>query len=125
MTTISKRLLKLEKMLAPQAIEEDTWGGMAGFRDELFRRADREGDAHAASIRQELDVLGPNGLYCEVVRSFLARHEIVQSGDESFDETIARALGIDTGDLSALIAQGRLGSALLDRFRGPEHLPIM
>jgi hypothetical protein len=116
MKTIRRRLLKLENMLAPQPIEEDAWGSMVGFRNELLRRADRAGEAHAASIRQELDDLGPHGLWLEMVRSFLARHEIVQSSDESFAETIARALGIDTEDLHASIAQGRLGCALLERF---------
>ncbi len=125
MKTISRRLQKLESVLAPQAIEENAWGSMVSFRDELLRRADREGEAHAVSIGQKLDELGPHGLYCELVRSFLAHHEIVERGDESFAETIARALGIDTGDLSALIARGQMGSALLDRFRGPEHLPTM
>jgi hypothetical protein len=69
MTAISKRLQKLEKMLATQPIEKHPWGSMVKIRDELLRRPDREGEAHAVSIGQELDDLGPAGFWLEIARS--------------------------------------------------------
>ena len=43
----------------------------------------------------------------------------VQSEKESFAETMARALGINTDELRVYIAENRIGLALLDRFREP------
>jgi len=45
----------------------------------------------------------------------LADHGFLQSGDESFAETMARVLGIGTDQLGMLIAQGQIASALLER----------
>lgn len=52
-------------------------------------------------------------------RGYLSDHDFVQSGNESFAETMARALGIRTHELKVCIAEGRIGSALLDSFRQP------
>jgi hypothetical protein len=68
----------------------------------------------------ELDQLGPVGLWREGAQAFLADHGFVQARDESFAETMARALDVGIDQLRVLIAQGRIGSALLERFGGAE-----
>jgi hypothetical protein len=119
MKTISKRLQRLETLFAPRAEKEDDWGGMAGVRDEMLRVAALQGETNAAETKRHLDALGPHGLWLEPVRGYLKDHGFVQSGGESFAETIARALRISSHELAAWIAQGRIGSALLERFSGP------
>jgi hypothetical protein len=49
----------------------------------------------------------------------LCDHGFVQSGNESLAQTMARALGISTHELRICVAEGRIGSALLERFREP------
>jgi hypothetical protein len=68
-----------------------------------------------------LEQVGPLGLWLETARGYLSDHGFVQTGNESFAETMARALGICTHDLRVCIAQGRIGSALLERFTEPEN----
>jgi hypothetical protein len=106
-------------LFAPRAEKEDDWGGLAGVRDEMLRVAERLGEPRCSEIRTELDTLGPTGLWREAVRSLLADHGFVETGDESFAETVARALDIGTDELAVCIAQGQIGSALLERFREP------
>jgi hypothetical protein len=48
----------------------------------------------------------------------LNEHGFVQTNYESLAETTARPLGMTTQKLAACIAQGRIGSALLERFAG-------
>jgi hypothetical protein len=117
MRRLNQRLQKLETVLARRAVGDDGWGGMAFLRDRLLRVAEPWGESRVAEMKAQLGSLGPRGLWCEVCRTFLADHGIVQSGSESFAETIARASGIDTSDLRALLQQGRIGAALIDRFR--------
>jgi hypothetical protein len=62
-------------------------------------------------------------LICCAVRGFLKDHGFIQSGGESFAETIARALGISSHELATWIAQGGIGVALVDRFSGPGVAP--
>jgi hypothetical protein len=52
---------------------------------------------------------------------YLSDHGLVQSETECFAATMARALGIDTDELKICIAEGRIGSALVDRFKEPEN----
>jgi hypothetical protein len=61
------------------------------------------------------------GLWREAARGYLSDHGFFQSEKESFAETMARALGINTGELRVCIAENRIGSALLERFREPEN----
>jgi hypothetical protein len=68
-----------------------------------------------------LEQLGPYGLWLEAARGYLCDHGFIQSRSESFAETMARALGINTDELRVCIAEGRIGSALLERFREPEN----
>ena len=93
---------------------------MARFRDELLRNAENQGAVAVAQLRKELDEGGPVGLWREVARSYLRDHGFVQTTHESFAETMARALGIDTEDLRAWIAQGQIGAMLVNRFANSE-----
>jgi len=117
MKPISRRLEKLEKIFAPLAARESNWGEIAKFRDELLRLAEQRGTRPVAQLKEELDAMGPTGLWCEAVRSYLRDHGFAQEPSESLAETTARALGIDSSELGVCMAQGRLGAALLDRFR--------
>jgi hypothetical protein len=119
MRAISKRLAKLETVFAPVAESEDRWGGMAEFRDDLLRKAEQRGEPPVPELREELERIGPLGLWREAARGFLSDHGFVQSANESFAETMARALGINTDELRVCFAENRIGSALLDRFREP------
>ena len=116
MKTISRRLQKLERSFAYPARGGYEWGALARFRDEIVGRAEQVGAVYGSEIRAELEQLGPAGLLRETARSVLADHGFIQSADESFAETMARAFGIDTDQLRILIAHGQIGPALLERF---------
>jgi hypothetical protein len=119
MKAISRRLANLEKVFAPVVENEDRWGSLAEFRDDLLRQVEQRGEPSVADLRQELEQLGPLGLWRETARGYLSDHGFVQSEKESFAETMARALGINTDELRVCIAENRIGSALLARFREP------
>ena len=119
MKAISRRLEQLEKVFARVARSEDTWGSMAEFRDELLRLAEQRGKPSVAELREELEQLGPLGLWRETARGYLSDHGFIQTGNESLAATMARALGISTHELRVCMAEGRIGSALLERFREP------
>ena len=120
MRTITRRLLNLEKVFAPAVqSDENTWGEMAPVRDELLRLVEKQDTARVAELKEELDTLGPAGLWLEVARRHLHDNGFVQSGSESFAETMARALSISVCELRLWIAQGRVGVALLERFKQP------
>jgi hypothetical protein len=121
MRVISRRLKNLEKIFAPVPKIEDRWGSMAEFRDDLLRQAEQRGESSVADLRQELEQLGPLGLWRETTRRYLSDHGFAQRGGESFAATMARALGIDTDELRICIAENRIGTALLQRFKGPEN----
>ena len=116
MRRLNNRLQKLEMVLARRAVGDDEWGGMAFLRDQILQLAKSRDGSDAVEMQAELDRLGPVGLWCEVCRSVLADHGFVQTASESFAETMARALGIDTSDLTVLLQQARIGKALIDRF---------
>jgi hypothetical protein len=119
MRAISRRLIKLEKVFARVAESATVWGSMAKFRDRLLQLAEQRGEPTVAELREELERLGPAGLWRETARGYLSDRGFVQCGNESFAQTMARALGISTHDLRVCIAEGRIGSALLERFREP------
>jgi hypothetical protein len=121
MRAISKRLERLEKVFVPVVESEDRWGSMAEFRDDLLRQAEQRGEPSVADLRQELEQLGPLGLWREAARGYLSDHGFVQSESESFAETMARALGINTDELRVCVAENQIGTALLERFREPEN----
>jgi hypothetical protein len=119
MKAIIRRLAKLEEVFAPVVESEDRWGSMAEFRDDLLRQAEQRGEPSVTDLREELEQRGPLGMWLETARGYLSDHGFVQSAKESFAETMARALGIDTDELRACIAENRIGTALLERFRKP------
>ena len=121
MKAISRRLAKLEEVFAPPLTSEDLWGSMAVFRDDLLRQAEQRGEPPVAELAEELEQLGPLGLWREAARGFLSDHGFGQSETECFAATMARALGISTDELIVCIAQNRIGSALLERFRESEN----
>src|SRR6266446_9367584 len=109
---------KLEAIFAPR-VKRESWGEMAKFRDQLLRLAEQRGTTPVAQLKEELDAMGPTGLWCEAVRSYLRDHGFAQDPSESLAETTARALGIDGSELRIWMVQGRLGAVLLDRFKQP------
>lgn len=117
MRTIGKRLERLERTFAPLVNKEANWGRMARFRDELLRNAEHRSAAAVAQLKKEMDERGPLGLWFDVARSHLRDHGFVQTDHESFAETMARALGIDSEQLKACIAQGQIGAMLVNRFK--------
>lgn len=119
MKTINRRLLKLEQAFVSPPTIDDLWGSMAGARDEILLLAESSGEAHLAEVKHELDEIGPLGLWQELVREPLADRGFIQRSDESFAETVARALNIDIPELVALIHQGRIGKALTNLFNEP------
>jgi hypothetical protein len=119
MRKIANRLEKLEKVFARVAASATIWGSMAKFRDKLLLLAEQRGAPSVAELREELEQLGPSGLWLEAARDYLSDHGFIQSGNESLALTMARALGISTHELRVCIAEGRIGSALLERFREP------
>jgi hypothetical protein len=119
MKTICRRLQKLEKTFAPAVAAGIGWGSMAGLRDKLLRLSGHQGAAAGAKLRTELDALGPTGLWRETARDYLRDHGFVQQANESFAETMARALGIGIQELKAHLMQGSIGKVLLERFTEP------
>jgi hypothetical protein len=121
MRKIVNRLEKLELVFARVAASATIWGGMAAVRDRLLQLAEQRDAPSAAALREELERLGPVWLWRETVRGYLSDHGFVQSGNESLAQTMARALGISAHELRICIAENRIGSALLERFREPEN----
>lgn len=117
MSTIRRRLEKLEKTLAPHAEEDAGWGTMARYRDLILSHAKQRGESFYEDAEKQLEAMGPSGLWSEAVRSLLKNHGFVQNGIESFAETVCRALGIKSAELNLLIQDGRLGSELVNRFQ--------
>jgi hypothetical protein len=99
MRAISRRLIKLEKVFARVARSEDRWGRMAEFRDELLAQAEQEGATSVAEVGAELERIGPSGRWIAAARGYLSDHGFVRSESESFAQTMARALGINTDEL--------------------------
>ena len=119
MRTIARRLTNLEIAFAPRLEQEDPWGSMRPFRDELVLLAVERGGA--SELEVELEALGPLGFWREAARGYLSDRGFVQSEKESFAETVARALGINMDELRVWIVENRIGTALLERFREPEN----
>jgi hypothetical protein len=71
---------------------------------------------------QNIDALA---VWRETTRRHLSNHGFVESEEESFAETMPRALGISTHELRNCIAENRVGAALLERFRGLENTTDM
>ena len=120
MRKIVNRLEKLEKVfarVAARAASATIWGSMAKFRDRLLLLVEHRDASSVAALGEELERLGPAGLWLETARCYLRDHGFVQSGNESLSQTMARALGISTHELRICIAENRVGAALQARFR--------
>ena len=117
MRKIVNRLEKLEKVFARVAASAIIWGSMAKFRDRLLLLVEHRDASSVAALGEELERLGPAGLWLETARCYLRDHGFVQSGNESLSQTMARALGISTHELRICIAENRVGAALQARFR--------
>ena len=108
MRTINRRLRNLEKALAPDVQSETGWGAMGRVRDELLCLAAQQGTQPVTELKEELDALGPIGLWLEAARTHLRDHGFEQRPSESFAQTMARALTISTDQLRECI-EGRIG----------------
>jgi hypothetical protein len=112
---ITNRLEKLEETFGPPSEEEDRWGPMAKYRDELLRLAEERGEP-IDDLKRELEAAGPARLWCDVARGYLEDHGIVQGSNESLAQVFARSLEIDTDALKVCMAQNRLSSELQKKF---------
>jgi hypothetical protein len=111
---VSRRLEKLEHESATFGIQRDAdWGTMAEVRHELLHAAQvHAGKAACTQLSDELDQLGPMGLYCEILSNVLAEQGIVRTSFESLAETLARGLGTTTDELKLIIDDGRFGDEM-------------
>jgi hypothetical protein len=115
MSTIRRRLGKLEKILVPIVGEDIGWGSMATCRDLLLSRAQERGEPFVVELTNQLETIGPCGLWIEIARGYLGDRGFVQRPTESFAETICRALGIGSSALRIRIQEGRLGMDLVNK----------
>ncbi len=84
MKTISKRLQKLERVLAASVSEDAGWGSTAPARDQILYLARARGEPFVTEMTRQLDELGPDCLWLEAVRGFLKDHGFVQTGGREF-----------------------------------------
>jgi hypothetical protein len=82
---------------------------MARYRDLILSQAQQRGEPFYADAKRQLEAMGPSGLWSEAVRRLLKDHEFVQNGVESFAETVCRALGIKSSELSLSNSRPSLG----------------
>ena len=101
--------------------DETDWGEIGRLRDELLSRAEQGGTSSFTELKNELDALGPTGLWLEVARIRLRDHGFEQLPSESFAETMARALNIRIDDLRTCIEEGRITASLLERFEARSY----
>ena len=104
MKAIINRLRRLENANAPA---DRAWALLEAILDARRRRLGPDYVEPTPSPARMFDDLGPVGLWLETARTFL------ESGDESFAETMARSMGIGTDQLQILMAQGQIASASL------------
>ena len=113
MSAIRKRLATLQRRLAPLAPHEDPWGPSAQYRDLIVRHAAERGASFATEVKRQLDEIGPGGLWLELVGAHLNSLGYEQQANESFAETMTRALGIGMIQFKGYMSDGRLGTELL------------
>ena len=118
MRTISRRLEKLEARFAPLA-ETEHERRAADLHASLHRLAGHLGEPLVAQLEGLLEEIGPDQFRTELIRAHLSANGFVQGPNESLADTVCRALGIGMKELKVCVAQGRVGTALLDRFRQP------
>src|SRR5260370_12241223 len=104
MRALSRRLEKLEKAFARVVDSGTVWGSMAEVRDRLLQLAEQRDAPSVPALREQLERLGPAGLWRETAPGYLSDHGFVQSGNESLAATIPRPLLISTHQLTFSIA---------------------
>jgi hypothetical protein len=117
MSTIRKRLEKLEKLVPPIVDPDAEWGERAAIRDLFLRdQAQEHGDAYAADLKQQLLKDGPVRFYIRIIEGYLKLHGIEPGPNESFAMTVARALDIGTAELADRMRDGTFGRDLWNKF---------
>jgi len=116
-STIRKRLEKLEKSIPPIVDPDAEWGEFAAFRDDYLRDQSREhGEAYAADLKKQLLEAGQVRFHIEIIEGYLKLHGIEPQPNESFVMTVARALGIDTAEVGVRMQEGTFGRDLWNKF---------
>ena len=120
MRTISRRPEKLEARFAPLA-ETEHGRRAADLHASLRRLAGHLGEPLVAQLEGLLEEIGPDQFHNELLRAELIANGFVQGPNESLADTVGRALGIGMKELKVCVVQGRVGAALVERFRQPEN----
>lgn len=114
MSTLRKRLEKLEKSVPPVVDPDAAWGELAALRDDYLRdQAQEHGEAYAAGRKEQLMEDGPVRFRMEIIEAYLSLHGIEQGPNESFAQTMARAAGIETSELLNCRREGRFAQAVI------------
>jgi hypothetical protein len=117
MNTIRKRLEKLEKSVPPVVDPDAAWGELAALRDHYLRdQAQEHGEPYTADLKKQLMEGGPVRFRIEIIGAYLRLHGIEQGPNESFAQTMARALGIGTAELGVRMRDGTFGRDLWNKF---------
>jgi hypothetical protein len=115
MSTLRKRLEKLEKSIPPIVDPDVAWGELAAFRDDYLRdQAQERGEAYAADLKKQLMDDGPLAFRIAVIRGFLKIHGIEEGPNESLASTMARAAGVETSEVLTCLQEGRFAQAVID-----------
>jgi hypothetical protein len=115
MSTIRKRLEKLEKSIPPIVDPDAAWGELAALRDDYLADQAREhGEAYANDLKKQLMNDGPIAFRMEVIRAFLKIQGIEEGPNESLVSTMARAAGIETSEVLTCLEEGRFVQAVID-----------
>ena len=116
-STIRKRLEKLERSIPPIVDPDAAWGELAAVRDDYLKdQAQEHGEAYAADLKKQLQEDGPVRFHIEIIEGYLKLHGIEPGPNESFAMTVARALGIGTSELGVRMQEGTVGRDLWHKF---------
>jgi hypothetical protein len=117
MSTLRKRIEKLEKLIPPIVDPDTAWGELAAVRDDYLRDQTQEhGEAYGADLKKQLQEDGPVRFRIEMILGYLKLHGIEPGPNESFAMTAARALGIGTSELGVRMQEGTFGRDLWNKF---------
>jgi hypothetical protein len=115
MSTLRKRIEKLEKLIPPIVDPDAEWGELAAVRDDYLRdQAQEYGEAYAADLKKQLMHNGAIAFRMEAIRAFLKIHGIEEGANDSLASTMARAAGIETSELMTCMRDGRFAQAVID-----------
>ena len=81
------------------------------MKEKLSRRLARLEEIHAAAVRAKEASEVPSRNVSEIIRARLKAHGFVQTGNESLAETMARAFGMDCGELRNYLRERAAGAA--------------